>query len=347
MCWYASWTPCTSDTMTTTATGLVGLEVRVREFCDEVRAGSVSSDSLMRLEEGVREDLDAIGRAAMKQALQSADFDDSEVWINRVQHGRVRRFTEVVHTSFGGVSVDKTSYRKDGKSPPVTAMDKALGLVEGGYTPKAAKITCLLTALVVREDVVKIVGEFGGMTMGSATLYRVPQVVMARDEVRRPQLEKAVRERSTLPPPALLPTSTTTATTWTRPTSGGCPKRTRRRLRSNSQPRPSTSRPVGPIFDRSLPATARRGSGPHLPASGPNCREPCNWSPSTCWTSSTWANTCRTPPTPSTASRLPRRVWPGWSGSRRSRRMTTGSNASANPCAASAATRPSRRCRRP
>jgi len=182
---------------------LVGVEARVREFCEQVRSGAVSSDALMRLEEGVRKDLDAIGREAMKQALQAADFDDTEVWINGVQHGRVRRFTEVVHTSFGAVSVDKTSYRKDGKSPPVAAMDKALGLVEGGYTPKAAKITCLLTALVVREDVVKIVGEFGGMSMGSATLYRVPQVVMARYEVRRPQMEQVVRERATIAPTAV------------------------------------------------------------------------------------------------------------------------------------------------
>ena len=182
---------------------MVGVEARVREFCEQVRSGAVSSDALMRLEEGVRKDLDAIGREAMKQALQAADFDDTEVWINGVQHGRVRRFTEVVHTSFGAVSVDKTSYRKDGKSPPVAAMDKALGLVEGGYTPKAAKITCLLTALVVREDVVKIVGEFGGMSMGSATLYRVPQVVMARYEVRRPQMEQVVRERATIAPTAV------------------------------------------------------------------------------------------------------------------------------------------------
>ena len=98
--------------------------------------------------------------------------------------------------------MEQTSYRKDSKSPPVVAMAKALGLVEGGYTPKAAKIACLLTALVVREDVEKIVDEFGGMTMGSATLYRVPQVVMAGYEVRRAEFEQPLRERSTIPPEA-------------------------------------------------------------------------------------------------------------------------------------------------
>lgn len=55
----------------------------------------------------------------------------------------------------------------------------------------------------MREDVQKIVGEFGGMTMGSATLYRVPQVVMARYELQRPELEQQVRERSRIPPEAV------------------------------------------------------------------------------------------------------------------------------------------------
>jgi len=146
--------------------------------------------------------LDAIGRDAMRQALKAADFDEREVWINGVRHDRVRRFTDVVHTSFGGVEAERTSYRKDAKTPPVVAMEKALGLVEGRYTPKAAKIMCLLTALVVREDVAKIVGEFGGMTMGSATLYRIPQVVVAQYEIRRADLERQVRERSRVPPEA-------------------------------------------------------------------------------------------------------------------------------------------------
>jgi len=63
---------------------------------------------------------------------------------------------------------------------------------------------CLLTALAVREDVVKIVGEFGGMTMGSATVYRVPQVVMARYEVQRKELDGQVRERSAVPAEAAI-----------------------------------------------------------------------------------------------------------------------------------------------
>ena len=80
-----------------------------------------------------------------------------------------------MHTSFGGVEVEQTSYRKDSKSPPVVAMAKALGLVEGGYTPKAAKIACLLTALVVREDVEKIRSSSEVGPHDSGTLRAAPR----------------------------------------------------------------------------------------------------------------------------------------------------------------------------
>jgi hypothetical protein len=48
-------------------------------------------------------------------------------------------------------------------------------------------------ALAVREDVVAILGEFGGMSMGAAT-NRVPQVVAARYEVERVEIEREIRE---------------------------------------------------------------------------------------------------------------------------------------------------------
>jgi hypothetical protein len=78
--------------MTTTST-LAGLERRVREFCEGFGSDAPTSHDLLRFEEGVRAELDTIGREAMKRAFKAADFDDSEVWINGVQHSRVRRFT--------------------------------------------------------------------------------------------------------------------------------------------------------------------------------------------------------------------------------------------------------------
>jgi hypothetical protein len=176
----------------------------VRKLCTSVRARVTASDSLEAVERSARSDLDALGRAVMTYAVQSGDIDTSEVLINGARHSKVRRYKDEVHTTFGPIDVMKTAYRQDMQTRPVAVMDKRLGLVEGKYTPQCAKILCLLTALAVREDVAAILGEFGGMKMGTATSYRVPQFVAARYEVERVEIEREVRERAAIPATAAI-----------------------------------------------------------------------------------------------------------------------------------------------
>jgi hypothetical protein len=176
----------------------------LRSLCASIRARVEASDSLEAIETATRDELDALGREVMTYAVQRGDIDAPEVLINGTRHSKVRSYEDEVHTTFGPVGVTKTSYRKDMRERPVAVMDKRLGLVEGKYTPKCAKILCLLTALAVREDVAAILGEFGGMKLGSATMYRVPQFVAARYEVERVEIEREVRERAAIPATAAI-----------------------------------------------------------------------------------------------------------------------------------------------
>ncbi len=176
----------------------------LRKLCASVRARVEASDSLEAIETATRDELDGLGRSVMTYAVQSGDIDAPEVLINGTRHSKVRSYEDEVHTTFGPIDVTKTSYRKDMRERPVAVMDKRLGLVEGKYTPKSAKILCLLTALAVREDVAAILGEFGGMKMGAATMYRVPQFVAARYEVERVEIEREVRERAAIPATAAI-----------------------------------------------------------------------------------------------------------------------------------------------
>lgn len=180
------------------------LETKFREACSQLRSTMGPKADLVALEERIRSELDAIGRELMREAYAAADVDTPTVMINRVLHSRVRRFGATLHTTFGAIDVEKTTYQPDRKTKPVCATDLVLGIVEDFYTPKCAKILCLLTALAVREEVEAIVGAFGGMSMGSATMYRIPQAVIARYETRRDLVEHEVRARSKIPPAAAI-----------------------------------------------------------------------------------------------------------------------------------------------
>jgi hypothetical protein len=180
------------------------LDATFRDACSRVRGEMGPKADLVALEELIRAELDALGRELLREAHAAADVDTPTVVINGVLHSRVRRFQAPLHTTFGAIEVWKTTYQPDRKTKPVCATDLVLGIVEDFYTPKCAKILCLLTALAVREEVEAIVGAFGGMSMGSATMYRIPQAVIARYETRRDLIEYEVRARSEIPPSAAI-----------------------------------------------------------------------------------------------------------------------------------------------
>jgi hypothetical protein len=174
-------------------------EGSLRELRAHLRKMKVSAKDMLRIEEDIQTRLNALGRELMLEVFSKADIDDPEVFINGILHGRVDRHDAKVHTSFGVCEVGRTTYRKDRESPTVAPFDKALGIVEGFYTPKCASVLCLLPALLVRNDQVTVLAALGRIDVGAATMHRLPQAVMARYEGRRDLVERAVRDRDSVP----------------------------------------------------------------------------------------------------------------------------------------------------
>ena len=178
-------------------------ERAVRELRARIRRMGYEDIDLLRLEEDIREVLNGLGRELLADGFARADFDDTELIINGVHHGRVDRHSATIHTTFGPVEVKRTTYRRDRSSPVVSAFDKVLGIVEKFYTPKTARVVSRLQALLVKEDVCAVLSEVGGVSVGDATVHRLPQSVMARYETRRDEVERRVREISHIPSEAV------------------------------------------------------------------------------------------------------------------------------------------------
>lgn len=184
--------------------GATSAEVRLRELRARLRSGGIEGIDLVAIEEQVGAALNEMGREILADVFARADFDDAEININRTLHSRVDRHKAAIHTMFGVVEVERTTYRVDRKSPVVSAFDKALGIVEGFYTPKVARLTSRLQALLVREDAATLLREFGGVAVSAATQHRLPQAIMARYETRRDEVERRVREKQVIPAEAAI-----------------------------------------------------------------------------------------------------------------------------------------------
>jgi hypothetical protein len=159
---------------------------------------------LTEIEEEIRVALDEVGREMMATVLAAADVDEPEVYVNGVLHGRMHQRRETVHTTFGAVQVEQTVYGRGRGQPTVVAMEKQLGLVERYYTPKCAKVLCHLTAVVVREEATGLLRELGGISVGEATMHRLPLKLMARYERDREVIEPVLRQRSQVPEGAAI-----------------------------------------------------------------------------------------------------------------------------------------------
>ena len=176
---------------------------KLRRFHGDLQKVKTGSTDLTQVEEEIRAALDEVGRELMAAVLAAANVDDLEITVNGVLHSRLHARRETIHTTFGAVEVEQTVYSRGRGHPTVAPMEKTLGLVERYYTPKCAKVLCHLTAVVVREEAAALLRELGGISVGDATLHRLPLKIMARYERDRTVIEPVLRQRSEIPDAAV------------------------------------------------------------------------------------------------------------------------------------------------
>ena len=73
-------------------------------------------------------------------------------------------------------------------------MERKVGIVEGYWTPHAARQGAMLTVHLVPREAEEVLGVLGNMTPSKSSLDRRPKALSARWEAQRPQFEARVRE---------------------------------------------------------------------------------------------------------------------------------------------------------
>lgn len=78
-------------------------------------------------------------------------------------------------------------------------MDLRLGIVEGAYTPRVARILTRAIAVMTEEEAAGLLAEVGTAALSQATLSRIPRIIAARYELHREVIEPALRARDNIP----------------------------------------------------------------------------------------------------------------------------------------------------
>ena len=104
-------------------------ERELSRYRDEIRAMHADEVDLLRIEETVVERLKVIGAEMMREAMQAADTEASEVIIDGERCGSRRTSPGTYQTIFGPVEIERSVYQHAGRGRLRIPMDARLGII--------------------------------------------------------------------------------------------------------------------------------------------------------------------------------------------------------------------------
>ena len=191
--------PCMSATGK--ARAAVALE-RLTECVDAMRTRCVWGEDFERVEREVHERFVAAEREVLGQLLERLDVDVASVVIGGCRHHRVLHSTETYTTTVGTVRVKRTLYRC-ARERAVAPMELRAGIVEGHWTPLAARQASRVVAQMTPSEGEALLRELGNMAPSKSSLDRLPKGLSARWEAHREAFESTLREAMVVPDEAV------------------------------------------------------------------------------------------------------------------------------------------------
>ena len=139
--------------------------------------------------------------AVTEEALARHDVDLPFVFIDGEMYRRACRCAQTYLTAAGAVSVTRTLYRARRGERAVAALERKVGIVEGYWTPLAARQGAMLVSHLTPRDGEQVLATLGHMQPSKSSLDRLP-ALSERWEAQREDFETTVREATVEVPDA-------------------------------------------------------------------------------------------------------------------------------------------------
>lgn len=182
---------------------------RPRDLSDDLRrivtdwkaSKTKTSGGLMALEERLAARLQAAHREIMSEVLAACDVDgaDEVVYEGRTCR-RVLTSSRTYMTMAGPVEVSRALYRdRRVEGPSFSPLEKRLGIIDGFWTPKAAREALWMVTQMVPAKAAEALERVGGMQPSKSSLQRLPSQLSATWEEHRSELERVLFETQEVP----------------------------------------------------------------------------------------------------------------------------------------------------
>ena len=163
----------------------------LHDFMDKRRKQGKPVADFGAFEEELHKRVMGVERELLGEELARGDIDAEAVEVGGVEYRRAVRSIGRYQTAAGEVCVERTLYRrrKDGESgSSFAALDRNLGIIDGRWTPMAAKQGAWLVAQMTPAASEELLERMGNMTPSKSSLERLPKTLQddwadSKDEV--------------------------------------------------------------------------------------------------------------------------------------------------------------------
>ncbi len=135
--------------------------------------------------------------------LARFDGDLPAVTIEGKVYRRVVRCEESYVSAVGPVRLMRSLYRSGGGTRTLCPMELRAGMVEGRWTPLAARQAAFVVAHLTPQEGEDLFRELGNMSPSKSSLDRLPKQLGARWEVERARFETGLRAQASVPAEAV------------------------------------------------------------------------------------------------------------------------------------------------
>ena len=171
----------------------MGALERLCEHVGSFHTRPLAGEDFERVERELHERFVAAEREVLGQLLERVDVDVPSVEIGGRRYRRVLRSTETYTTAVGTVTAKRTLYRC-GRERALVPIELRAGIVEGHWTPLAARQASCVVAQMTPSEGEALLRELGNMAPSKSSLDRLPKGLSARWEANREAFESTLRE---------------------------------------------------------------------------------------------------------------------------------------------------------
>ncbi len=181
------------------------MEVAGREdldrFLEQVERdpGSVAGN-LEEFEERLHERLARVEAQAVGRYMKEQDEGAEEIEVEGIRYRKKMLCEQEYVCQAGSVRVERNLYVPvKGEGKAICPMELRAGIVEGCWTPRAAKLMLRAVSSSTPKEAEEFFGELGGMRPSRSSLDRLPKRASEVWEKNREEFERELRQTETVP----------------------------------------------------------------------------------------------------------------------------------------------------